>query len=378
MMDQLVAGSAPKMVGQEVRGLSDLGYRAEALVIKSGYSPIYSYHLAGVKIESISDMAPPVSVLDLKFPGFSFFSLHHLTSAAVSPLLFKQGRWDIIVCLAAYTCFTAQALKKSRGIPYLAFIGTEPFTYILPKVYSGKPLGRLLPFLMPFAGFLQEYILRDCEAVITFSKTYDHLIREYSSKPIETLPAGCFPIESLPDKREKFILTFDRWDIGNTPHIFLEILPKIDRDIKLVVAGHWYPESIRTSFIAEVKRKNLEDRISILGPLNELDIIRLCSSAMIHVHTNKEAFGMQSLEAAACGCPIIVPKGSGVTELFQDGLHGFFPEEGDIGGITDAINRISSDPLLAWKLGFEAWQVAKRNTWKEHAQRLSRIIERYS
>ncbi len=378
MIDELVSGSAPKMVGQEVRGLSSLGHNAEAVVIKSGYSPTYSYHLDGVPIRGISDLMPPIGAVDFRFPGFSFFSLHHLTAAAVSPLLFRQKEWDMVVCLAAYTCFTAQALKKTRQIPYLAFIGTEPFTYILKKVYSGKPLGRLLPVLMPFATFLQEYILRDCEAVITFSHKYDNLIQEYSGKPIEALPAGCFPVVTLPEEREDFLLTFDRWDIGNTPHFFLEILPRLSRNVNLVVAGHWYPQSIRDSFVREVKKRGLEKRVSILGPLNEQMIIDLCSRAAVHIHPNKEAFGMQSLEAAACGCPIIIPEDSGVTELFQDGKHGYFPRENDIDGMTESIDRIISDPKRAKIMGRAAWEVAKHNTWVDHARRLDAIIRKYA
>lgn len=377
MADKLVPGSMPKMVGQEVRGLLSLGYDAEAVVIKSGYPSTYDFHLSGVPIRSISKIFPPLDILDTRFPGFSFFSLHHFTSAAVSPFIFKRKEWDVIFCLAAYTCLTAQALKKTRDIPYLAFIGTEPFTYILPKVYSGKPLGRLLPLLMPFASFLQEYILRDCSAIVTYSRTYDHLIKAYSSKPIENLPAGCFPIAQLPEKRENFILTYDRWDIGNTPHIFLDILPRLSRKVDLVVAGHWYPESIRHSFISEVRRRGLSDRVRILGPLNEKDIIDLSSRALVHVHPNVEAFGMQSLEAAACGCPIVIPRGSGVTELFRDGVHGSFPIDGNLDSFVKSIDLIISDPEKAKEMGFEAWCIAKQNTWIEHARKLSEIIERH-
>lgn len=378
MADELAPGSMPKIVGQEVRGLRSLGYDAEAVVIKSGYSSTYDYHLSGVPIRSLSQMFPPLGVLDMRFPGFSFFSLHHLTSAAVSPLLFGKGEWDMVVSLSATTSFTAQALKKTRGIPYLAFIATEPFTYILPRIYSQKPLGRLLPILMPFASFLQEYILKDCSAVIVYSGKYSHLIREYSDKPIEVLPAGCFPVKELPVERENFILTYDRWDIGNKPNMFLDILPRLSKEVNLVVAGHWYPPVIRDEFLRNVQRRGLGHRVKVLGPIDEHQIIDLCSRALVHAHPIKEAFGMQSLEAAGCGCPIVIPKESGVTDLFKEGTHGYFPVEGDIDTFVESIDRIISDPERAREMGRRAWEISKQNTWKEHADRLSKIVEKYA
>lgn len=39
------------------------------------------------------------------------------------------------------------------------------------------------------------------------------------------------------------ILTYDRWDIGNIPNIFLDILQQIkSKDITLTIGGFWYPE----------------------------------------------------------------------------------------------------------------------------------------
>jgi glycosyltransferase involved in cell wall biosynthesis len=377
MADELAPGSMPKMVGQEVRGLASLGYDAEAVVMKSGYPSAYSYHLSGVPIRSLSKLLPPLRLLDMRFPGFSFFSLHHLTSAVASPLLFRKGEWDMVVSLSATTSITAQALKKTRGIPYLAFIATEPFTYILPKIYSERALGRLLPVLMPFASFLQEYILKDCSAVIVYSGKYSHLIREYSDKQVEILPAGCFPISELPAERENFILTYDRWDIGNTPSTFLDVLPRLSREVNLVVAGYWYPSTLKTEFMRDIEKKGLDHRVKVLGPIDEHQIIDLCSRALAHIHPIKEAFGMQSLEAASCGCPIVIPRESGVTDLFEEGIHGYFPPEGDTDTFVESINRIICDPERAKEMGRRAWEVSKQNTWKEHAHRLSRIIEKY-
>ena len=92
-------------------------------------------------------------------------------------------------------------------------------------------------------------------------------------------------------------------------------------------------------------------------------IMKICSEAMVHVHPVHEAFGMQTLEAAGCGCPGIIPVGSGVANLFEHGISGFHPQPGDLEGIVNCINKISNDSELAQKMGLAAWEVAKNYTW---------------
>lgn len=379
MIDRLTSGSNPKMVGQEVKGLTSVGHDVEAIIFKEGYDSTYNFHLSNVPITYPSRRLPSIlNKLDMKFPGFSFFSLHHLTNSIFYPFVIKEKEWDVLVVMSSYTCLTGKMLAWSRKIPYLAWIGTEPAHYLLPRVYSRSNLRYLMPVLKPLSKHFDKLVVSDCLAIITYSRTYHHLIREYTDKELEVLYPGCFSVEKFPEKRENFILTYDRWDIGNTPNIFLDILPGLSKDVELVIAGHWYPESIKESFLREVKKRNMESRVKILGPLDESMIIDICSRALVHVHPNKEAFGMQSLEAAACGCPIVIPDGSGVTEIFKNGVHGYFPQEETTESYIECIDKIISDPENAKRIGLEAWKTAKNYTWEKHAQRLNEIILKYT
>jgi glycosyltransferase involved in cell wall biosynthesis len=99
--------------------------------------------------------------------------------------------------------------------------------------------------------------------------------------------------------------------------------------------------------------------VKVLGPLDEKAIVEWCSRALVHVHPNKEAFGMQALEAASCGCPIVIPEGSGVTELFTDGVHGYFPKDKDVDSFVECIDKIITNPERARRMGLEAWKVRR-------------------
>jgi glycosyltransferase involved in cell wall biosynthesis len=86
---------------------------------------------------------------------------------------------------------------------------------------------------------------------------------------------------------------------------------------------------------------------------------------------------MIPLEAAAHGCPIIIPKRAGVTDLFTDGIHGFFPDEGDVEGFAVSAAKLVANERLAWKMGYDAWNAAKEHTWDNHAKTLAAVLERY-
>lgn len=381
LVDEIAPGSAPKLIGQSVRKLAEMGHTCEGMILvnnrlREKFPEVYNYHLNGAKIRYLFDEVPNwVRKLDFKFPGFSYFSLHHILSFFVAPFVIKRKEYDIIVGHCQYTAFTGWALKIFRRIPYLLLVW-DPSTYTLRKIYKKTPLR----FLYGFAFILDKFSTKGARALITSGRLHHGRFKKISGRPLEDLYPGCFPKgDFIPySQREKAILTYDRWDIGNKPHIFLDLLEDIDSDVKLKIGGFWHPEAIKEDFIKEVKRRKLENRVELLGPLNERKIIELCSRVILHVHPNEEAFGMQTLEAAGCGCCIVIPGGSGVTDLFEHGSHGYFPEKNDFNELIKYVKIIFSDIKKAEEMGRRAWGVARNYTWSGYAKRLEEIIRRHT
>jgi glycosyltransferase involved in cell wall biosynthesis len=83
---------------------------------------------------------------------------------------------------------------------------------------------------------------------------------------------------------------------------------------------------------------------------------------------------MIGLEAAAHGCPFVIPKRSGVTDLFTEKVHGFFPSEGDTDAYAEAVSEVLSDRKTTFEMGREAWGVASRFTWRSHAEHLGKVL----
>ncbi|MFC1674333.1 glycosyltransferase family 4 protein [Candidatus Omnitrophota bacterium] len=381
LINELAPGSAPKVIGQTFKELQKLGHQCQALALidnslQEEFPDIYSFHLNSIKMRYIFGKRPR---WDFKFPGFSFFSLHHILSFFVAPFLIKNREYDIIIANGQFATFAAWGLKLFRGIPYIFYAHADPCTYTLKKTYCKTWLKVIYPLILIFAWLVDKLAVSGAQVSIASGRLHQERFRELTKKPFVILRLGCFSKEDfLPfSQRQKAVLTFDRWDIGNKPHIFLHLLENIDRDIKLKIGGFWHPKNLEAEFLKEVRDRGLKDRVHLLGPLNERMIMDLCFRIMLHVHPNQEAFGMQTLEAAACGCCIIVPRGSGVADLFEHSRQGYFFEENNQQELIKYVKMVFSDLDKAEAMGREAWKVARNYSWHNYAKDLEVIIKRY-
>lgn len=64
-----------------------------------------------------------------------------------------------------------------------------------------------------------------------------------------------------------------------------------------------------------------------------------------------EGLGMVFLEAAAAGLPVVAYRHGGVPEAVDDGASGLLVPEGDVAGLTAALERLLSDADLAARMG---------------------------
>ena len=384
LSDEIAPGSMPKLMGQPVRALKKIGLDCEVImIIDKGYwqkhKEHFDFHLQGIKIRYLFPFFPAwVRKCNFKLPGMSFFSLHHIASWFWAHRAIKKNEFDMIIAYCQYTSLSAENIKRYCGIPYL-FLVWDPSTFTARKIYKNR-FGWKFPILYFFARMLDLLAVIGPRAIITSGKFHHDYFRQITNKPLEILAPGCFPEEKLPDfsQRERTILTYDRWDIGNIPNIFLDILEKLgQKDVTLTIGGFWHPDYLLKGFQAEVEKRGLSSRVKLLGPLDEKMIIDLCSKAMVHVHPVHEAFGMQSLEAAACGCPIIIPEGSGVTDLFEQGIQGYFPQAGNLDEMIGYINKIFADRQKTEQMSRAAWEKAKDYTWEGYSKKLAKICRRY-
>ena len=92
-----------------------------------------------------------------------------------------------------------------------------------------------------------------------------------------------------------------------------------------------------------------------------------------------ETFGNVTLEAMACGVPVVAARATGSTTLVKDGETGTLVEPGNIAAFADALQRYAEDPALRAVHGAAGEERSKLFDWDEinrgMAQTYLRLVE---
>jgi glycosyltransferase involved in cell wall biosynthesis len=115
--------------------------------------------------------------------------------------------------------------------------------------------------------------------------------------------------------------------------------------VRLVIAGSGRDKPLRER-IASLK---LEDRVELTGYVNDPFPLFKAADANL-VCSRHEAFGRVTVEAMACGLPVIGHASGGTAELVREGLTGLlYP--GGAEELADRMARLVTDPGLADRMG---------------------------
>ena len=152
----------------------------------------------------------------------------------------------------------------------------------------------------------------------------------------------------------------------NIPNL-LRALKKVreHEDVKLVLAGtgrRLYEQELQ-----QVHELGLEDHVLLPGYVPHEDLLAFYNLAQAVVFPSfYESFGLISLEAMACGCPVVVSRTGGAPEAAGDA--GCYVDPADEVSIADAILCILTDAKLRQELVEKGFRNAKRFSWEKAAR----------
>ena len=100
------------------------------------------------------------------------------------------------------------------------------------------------------------------------------------------------------------------------------------------------------------------------GQLTGTDLARALASTDVLLNPSiTEAFGNVTLEAMACGLPVVAAVATGATNLVRDGETGIMVDAGDVDGFADALETYARDPELRLRHGEAGLAFAKTMDW---------------
>jgi len=122
-------------------------------------------------------------------------------------------------------------------------------------------------------------------------------------------------------------------------------------------------------------KAQLPDAI-FLGQITGNDLSRALASADVLFNPSiTEAFGNVTLEAMACGLPVLAAEATGATNLVQNGITGTLVDGEDTDGFADALAAYAKDPKLRRREGAAGLEYAKTMDWDSINSTVMRVYK---
>lgn len=239
---------------------------------------------------------------------------------------------------------------------------------------------RMMPL---FRALLREAAMRS-SCILTVSETSRKDIIELLNAPPERVKAIYNGVSEVfvhagadsaaavrPDRKGEYftLLYVGRADPYKNIAVLLRALAQLrlreGMNVKLCIAGspdQRYPEPAVLA-----RELGIADAIQWTGYLTDEALVETYRRADLLVHPSRyEGFGLQILEAMACGTPVLSSNAGSLPEVVGDAGHMVSPD--DTEGFVREIKTILTTPELAYRMRAAGRRQASRFSWTETAR----------
>ncbi|MBN1565448.1 MAG: glycosyltransferase family 4 protein [Anaerolineae bacterium] len=138
----------------------------------------------------------------------------------------------------------------------------------------------------------------------------------------------------------------------------------------------------RAMLETKVAQANMTDQVTFHGYLTHDGVTRLVKQADVVVTPSvpsndgrREGIPVATMEAMACGVPVVASRLSGIPELVDDGETGILVEPRDVTGIADALQQLAQDEPRRQRLGYAGRaKIMREFSLSANAETLARLF----
>jgi glycosyltransferase involved in cell wall biosynthesis len=270
----------------------------------------------------------------------------------------------------------AVSWARRRRIPAVASVHTRFETYL--AYYH-------LQWLEPLVRMLLRRLYRRCEAIMAPAESTAAVLRaQRMNREIAIWTRGIDREQFNPERRDMawrrgLGIADDELVVCFLGRIVMEKGLDVFADAIRAFAGQGL--KYRVLVIGEGPARpwfeqQLPDAI-FLGQLTGADLARALASSDVLLNPSvTEAFGNVTLEAMACGLPVVAAEATGATNLVRDGETGTLVDPCDLEGFAGALAAYARDPDLRGRHGEGGLAFARTMDWDRINSVALRVYER--
>jgi glycosyltransferase involved in cell wall biosynthesis len=110
-----------------------------------------------------------------------------------------------------------------------------------------------------------------------------------------------------------------------------------------------------------------KDSYTYLGVIPKLDLRALYASCSVFVLPSlADSFSLATLEAMACGLPVIITENTGAADAIDDGRNGFVIPIQDVTALQDRLGCLRNNSFAALEMGARAAETARAMSWSRY------------
>ena len=278
--------------------------------------------------------------------------------ADFNPNVFHVAAPDIVA-------HRAVTLARKTGVPVISSVHTRFDTYL--QYYN-------LKWLEPVARAIMRRYYRRCDAIVVPAESTAAIMdAQRMNRDISIWARGVDRSQFNPERRslewrrsrgiaddEMVVCFLGRLVLEKGLDVFSDAIDAArERGVPLRVVA------IGAGPAEDYFRERLPDAIFTGQLTGEALATALASTDVFLNPSITETFGNVTLEAMACGLPVIAAVATGATCLVQNGQTGMLADGADVDAFADSLARYQSDPALRAKHGAAGLAFAKTMDWDE-------------
>lgn len=128
--------------------------------------------------------------------------------------------------------------------------------------------------------------------------------------------------------------------------------------------------NVLTTFIPKGESVPPALNLQVVGQQSSDAMKQLLLGAEVYLATTKETFGIQTLEALACGVPVLGFDWGGTADLIEHERNGYLVKPGDIDGLMDGLAYIKHNRI---RLSAAAMESVRAYTWEWAVQKYAEL-----